>query len=139
MKFKQGLKARGYPENIMEWSLSGVSFASRQSFLAHTQKLKGHQRLLWRGTGGGRGQEAGEQGARSRIYMRAGSGSRNREGGSLLFIIGYYLVKNTHLLNFHLISTKGQKMNKNVMFWHSLKIKPGFLILLINLKTGATQ
>ena len=30
---------------------------------------------------------------------------------------------------------KGQKMNKNVKFWHSLKVKPG----LINLKTGATQ
>ena len=100
MKFKQGLKARRYPENIMEWSLSGVSFASRQSFLAHTQKLKGHQRLLWRGTGGGRGQEAGKQGARSSIYMRAGSGSRNKESGSLLFITGYYLVKNTHLLKF---------------------------------------
>ena len=28
-------------------------------------------------------------------------------------------------------------MNKNVKFWHSLKVKPGFLILLINLKTGA--
>ena len=34
---------------------------------------------------------------------------------------------------------KGQKINKNVKFWHSLKVKPGFLILLINLKTGATQ
>ena len=30
---------------------------------------------------------------------------------------------------------KGQKMNKNVKFWHSLKVKPRFLILLINLKT----
>ena len=100
LKFKQGLKARRYPENIMEWSLSGVSFASRQSFLARTQKLKGHQRLLWRGTRGGRGQEAGEQGAGCRIYMRAGSGSRNKEDGSLLFITGYYLVKNTHLLKF---------------------------------------
>ena len=100
MKFKQRLKARRYPENIMKWCLSGVSFTSRQSFLAHTQKLKGHQSLLWRGTGGGRGQEAGEQGAGSRIYMRAGSGSRNKEGGSLLFITGYYLVKNSHLLKF---------------------------------------
>ena len=34
---------------------------------------------------------------------------------------------------------KGQKINKNVTFWHSLEGKPGFLILLINLKTGATQ
>ena len=34
---------------------------------------------------------------------------------------------------------KGQKMNKNVKFMHSLKVKPRFLILLINLKTGATQ
>ena len=30
-------------------------------------------------------------------------------------------------------------MNMNIKFWHSLKVKPGFLILLINLKTGATQ
>ena len=34
---------------------------------------------------------------------------------------------------------KGQKMNKNVKFWHSLKVKPRFLILLINLKMEATQ
>ena len=33
---------------------------------------------------------------------------------------------------------KGQKMNKNVKFWHSLKVKPGFLILFINLKMEAT-
>ena len=26
-------------------------------------------------------------------------------------------------------------MNNNVKFWHSLKVKPRFLILLINLKT----
>ena len=53
----------------MESSLSGVSFASRPSFLAHTQKLKGHYRLLRRGTGGpgegrereNRGREAGEE------------------------------------------------------------------------------
>ena len=76
LKFKQRLKARRYSENIMEWSLSGVSFASRQSFLGG-----------W-GGGGGRGQEAGEHGA--------GSGSRNKEGDSLLFITGYYYVKNTH-------------------------------------------
>ena len=70
--------------------------------------------------------------------MRAGSGRRNKDSDSLLFFTGYYLVKNTHILKF-LISTKGQKMNKNVKFWHSLKIKPGFLILLINLKTGETK
>ena len=49
-----------------------------------------------------------------------------------------------NLINFHRVpiiprQNKGQKMNKNVKFWHSLKVKPGFLILLINLKTGATQ
>ena len=72
--------------------------------------------------------------------MRAGSGSRNREGGSLLFIIiiYYWVLFSQKHSSINLISTKGQKM-KNVMFWHSLKIKPGFLILLINLKTGATQ
>ena len=47
LKFKQRLKARGYPENIIEWSLSGVSFASRQSFLAHTQKLNKKSRQYW--------------------------------------------------------------------------------------------
>ena len=52
LEFKQRLEVRGCPENIIEWSLSGVSFASRTSFLAHKQRLKGHQRLLWRGTGG---------------------------------------------------------------------------------------
>ena len=40
LKFKQRLKARRYPENTMEWSLSGVRFTPRQSFLAQTQKLK---------------------------------------------------------------------------------------------------
>ena len=29
-------------------------------------------------------------------------------------------------------------MNNNVKFWHSLKVKPGLLIFLISLKTGAT-
>ena len=43
--------------------------------------------------------------------------------------------------NFHRVpmiprQNKGQKMNKNVKFWHNLKVKPRFLILLINLKTG---
>ena len=55
-------------------------------------------------TGGGRGQEGGEQGAGSRIYVRVGSGSRNEEGDSLLFITGYYSVNNTYLekfSNFH--------------------------------------
>ena len=63
---------------------------------------------MWRGTGGlelgrtwgGRGREAGEQGAGSGIHMRAGSGSRNEEGDSLLFITGYYSVKNTYLAKF---------------------------------------
>ena len=30
----------------------------------------------------------------------AGSGSRNKESDSLLFITWYYLVKNTHILKF---------------------------------------
>ena len=46
LKFKQHLKARGYPENIIERSLSGVNFVSGQSALTHTQKPKGHGRLL---------------------------------------------------------------------------------------------
>ena len=59
-------------------------------------------------TGGGRGQEGGEQGAGSGIYVRVGSGSKNEEGDSLLFITGYYSVNNTYLekfSNFHLTST----------------------------------
>ena len=50
--------------------------------------------------GDGRGQEAGEQGAGSGIYMRVGSGSKNKESNSLFFITGYYLVKNTYLAKF---------------------------------------
>ena len=46
LKFKQHLKAREYPENIIERSLSGVNFVSGQSALIHTQKPKGHGRLL---------------------------------------------------------------------------------------------
>ena len=42
MKFKQLLKAKGYPENIIERSLAGVNLAFRQ--LALTPK--GHERLL---------------------------------------------------------------------------------------------
>ena len=50
--------------------------------------------------GGGRRERAGEQGAGSRIFMRARSGSRNKEGDSLLFITGYYSVKNFYLTKF---------------------------------------
>ena len=32
--------------------------------------------------------------------MRAGGGSKNKEGDSLLFITGYYSVKNTHRAKF---------------------------------------
>ena len=41
---------------------------------------------------GGRGWKEGEQGA--------GSGRRNKEGNSLLFITGYYSVKNAYLAKF---------------------------------------
>ena len=44
--------------------------------------------------------EAGEQGGESGIYMRVGSGSRCKERDSLLFITGYYSVKNTYLAKF---------------------------------------
>ena len=52
------------------------------------------------GQGGGRGQKAGEQGVGSRIHVRVKSRSRNKEGDSLLFISGYYSVKNTSLAKF---------------------------------------
>ena len=42
LKFKQRFKTGGYLENIIERSLSGVNFASRQLALTHTQKPKGH-------------------------------------------------------------------------------------------------
>ena len=51
-----------------------------------------------RGTGARENKEreragSGRTGAGSGIYMKAGSGSRNKEGDSLLFITGYYSVK----------------------------------------------
>ena len=46
LKFKQRLIDGGYPENIIERSLSGVNFASWQLALRHAQKPKGHERLL---------------------------------------------------------------------------------------------
>ena len=46
MKFKQRLRAREYPQNIIERSLPGVNFASRQSARTHKQKPKGHECLL---------------------------------------------------------------------------------------------
>ena len=57
------------------------------------------------GGGGHGGESPAEQGggvkrAGSGIYMRAGSGSRNKEGNSLLFITGHYLIKNTYLATF---------------------------------------
>ena len=44
MKFKQRLQARGYPKTLVERSLSGVTFASRQSAL--TKKKNDNERLL---------------------------------------------------------------------------------------------
>ena len=44
MKFKQRLQARGYPKTLVERSLSGVTFASRQSAL--TKKKHDNERLL---------------------------------------------------------------------------------------------
>ena len=46
MKFKQRLRAREYPQNIIERSLPGVNFASRQSARTHKQKPKGRECLL---------------------------------------------------------------------------------------------
>ena len=44
VKFKQRLRTRGYPKTIIERSLSGVNFASRE--LALTQKKKVNVRIL---------------------------------------------------------------------------------------------
>ena len=38
MKFKQGLRTRDYPKAVIEWSLSGVSFAARPSALTREKK-----------------------------------------------------------------------------------------------------
>ena len=61
---------------------------------------RGRERAGRGRTGGGRGQEGGEQGAGSGISVREGSGSRNEEGDSLLFITGYYSVNYTYLEKF---------------------------------------
>ena len=44
LKFKQRLQARGYPKTLVESSLPGVTFASRQSAL--TKKKNENERLL---------------------------------------------------------------------------------------------
>ena len=44
VKFKKCLRTRGYPKKIIERSLSGVNFASRQSAL--TQKKQANERIL---------------------------------------------------------------------------------------------
>ena len=51
-----------------------------------------------KGAGEGRKQE--QHGVGSRIHVRVKSRSRNKEGDSLLFITGYYSVKNTSLAKF---------------------------------------
>ena len=48
-------------------------------------------------TGGGRGREAGEQGAGSGIYMRAGSGSRSKEGYTKFVVYYWVLFIQKHL------------------------------------------
>ena len=44
MKFKQHLRARGYPKTVIERSLSGINFADRP--LALTHKKKAIERIL---------------------------------------------------------------------------------------------
>ena len=44
VKFKQRLRTRGYPNTVIERSLSGVNFAARPSAL--TQKKKANERIL---------------------------------------------------------------------------------------------
>ena len=44
VKFKQSLRTRGYPETLIERSLSGVNFAARPSAL--TQKRRANERFL---------------------------------------------------------------------------------------------
>ena len=64
-----------------------------------------------------RPKEAREQGAGSGkretgSIWEGAAGAKNKEGDSLLFITGYYSVKNTHrakFWNFHLTSTNAQK------------------------------
>ena len=48
VKFKQHLRARGYPKTVIERSFSGVNFAARPSAL--TQKKKANERILPFGT-----------------------------------------------------------------------------------------
>ena len=60
-----------------------MSYNCRHSFLFHGVST----------SGGGQGGAARE----NRGWESAGSGSRNKEGDSLLFITEYYSVKNTYI------------------------------------------
>ena len=53
------------------------------------------------------------------------------------YVRGHEIAWHLTHVSCHLISI--QIISKNVKFWYSLKVKLGFLILLINLKTGVTQ
>ena len=89
----------------------------------------------------------------SRLYIRRGQGSgspgeegtgegrkresRGREDGYIWGLEAGAEIKKTivSIVCWDPLNKKmNRKMNKNVKFWHSLKVKPGFLILLINLK-----
>ena len=89
----------------------------------------------------------------SRLYIRRGQGSgspgeegtgegrkresRGREDGYIWGLEAGAEIKKTivSIVCWDPLNKKmNRKMNKNVKFWHSLRVEPGFLILLINLK-----
>ena len=64
---------------------------------AGARENRGRERAGSGRTGGGRGREAGEQGAGSGIYMRAGSGSRSKEGYTKFVVYYWVLFIQKHL------------------------------------------
>ena len=92
--------------SLCNWSIKLTPLSNQSDTKLHpiTNWLPAISRALGSGGDGGRspGEQAGGRGreAGSGIYMKAGSRSRNKERDSLLFIAGFYLVKNTYLAKF---------------------------------------
>ena len=90
--------------SLCNWSIKLTPLSNQSDTKLHpiTNWLPAISRAL--GSGGDGGQEPGRTGGRERagsgIYMKAGSRSRNKERDSLLFITGFYSVKNTYLAKF---------------------------------------
>ena len=82
--------------SLCNWSIKLTPLSNQSDTKLHpiTNWLPAISRAL--GSGGDGGQEPGRTGGRE----RAGSRIRNKERDSLLFITGFYSVKNTYLAKF---------------------------------------